>query len=266
MRPKIGAVSYLNTKPLVEGMDRSAEQYELHFDLPSRLADRLSGGELDVALIPVVEAVTGVDYTIVSDACIACHGPVWSVKLMSRVDGSQIKTLSLDEGSRTSCALARVLLDQKFGVQPQCVPLAIEDDWRDTETDAVLIIGDRAMDAGDMEFPFVWDLGELWNQWTDQPFVFAVWAARTNQDLGQIESLLGSARDRGLQNIEQIASQQASGYGLSYEDCLRYLRDYLHFNLGDAEKSAMELFFRYASELSLISNSKPLRFYDCQPN
>ena len=266
MRPKIGAVSYLNTKPLVEGMDRSAEQYELHFDLPSRLADRLSGGELDVALIPVVEAVTGSDYTIVSDACIACHGPVWSVKLMSRVDGSQIKTLSLDEGSRTSCALARVLLDQKFGVQPQCVPLAIEDDWRDTETDAVLIIGDRAMDAGDMEFPFVWDLGELWNQWTDQPFVFAVWAARTNQDLGQIESLLGSARDRGLQNIEQIASQQASGYGLSYEDCLRYLRDYLHFNLGDAEKSAMELFFRYASELSLISNSKPLRFYDCQPN
>jgi len=92
MRPKIGAVSYLNTKPLVEGMEQSAEQYELCFDLPSRLADRLSGGELDVALIPVVEAVTGADYTIVSDACIACHGPVWSVKLMSRVDGSQIKT------------------------------------------------------------------------------------------------------------------------------------------------------------------------------
>ena len=270
MRPKIGAVSYLNTKPLVEGMSQTADQYELHFDLPSRLADRLSAGELDVALIPVVEAAAaGSQYTIVSDACIACHGPVWSVKLMSRVPGEQIQTLALDEGSRTSCALTRVLLDKKFDTQPQCVRLSIEDDWRDTETDAVLIIGDRAMDAGDMDFPFVWDLGELWNDWTGQPFVFAVWAARAGQDLEQIASVLGLARDRGLQNLEQISSDNCVGYGLSNDDCLKYLRDYLHFSLGDAEKSGMNLFLDYASQLSLIPNlpnSKPLRFYDCQPN
>ncbi len=266
MRPKIGAVSYLNTKPLVEGMEQTADQYELIFDLPSRLADRLSAGELDVALVPVVEAASSPNYTIVSDACIACHGPVWSVKLMSRVSGEEIKTLSLDEGSRTSCALARVLLERKFGAQPRCVPLSIQDDWRDTSSDAALIIGDRAMDAGDAEFPFVWDLGELWNDWTGKPFVFAVWAARHGQDLGRVESLLCAARDRGMKNIEQIASDQASEYGLSNRDCLRYLRDYLHFNLGDAEKSGMDLFLQYASELSLIPNSEPLRFYDCQPN
>jgi len=247
-------------------MDQMADEYELHFDLPSRLADQLSAGELDVALIPVVEAVAGPDYTVVSDACIACHGPVWSVKLMSRVAGEQIRTLALDEGSRTSCALTRVLLDRKFGVRPQCVPLAIQDDWRDTETDAVLIIGDRAMDAGDMDFPFVWDLGELWNDWTGKPFVFAVWAARSGLDLEQIESVLGSAKDRGLQNLEQIASDHCAGYGLSNDDCIKYLRDYLHFNLGDDEKSGMNLFLDYASQLSLIPNSKPLRFYDCQTN
>ena len=111
-RPKIGAVSYLNTKPLVAGLEDVALDFDVVFDLPSRLADRLSTGELDVALIPVVEAVTNADYTIVSDACIACRGPVWSVKLMSRVAGEQIKTLSLDEGSRTS---SRRHLDRNAG-------------------------------------------------------------------------------------------------------------------------------------------------------
>ena len=113
-RPKIGAVSYLNTKPLVAGL-KDQHDFEVIFDLPSRLADRLSARHFDAALIPVVEAVSNPDYVIVSDACIACRGPVWSVKLMSRVPAEEIKTLALDEGSRTSRALTRVFLDKKFG-------------------------------------------------------------------------------------------------------------------------------------------------------
>jgi len=265
-RPKIGAVSYLNTKPLVEGMGESATKYEVIFDLPSRLADRLANEELDVALIPVIEAVSNPNYTIASDACIACHGPVWSVKLMSRVPGPEIKSLALDEGSRTSCALTRVFLAKKFGVEPECKSLGIDQDWQQTQTDAVLIIGDRAMNATADEFPHVWDLGEAWNDWTGKPFVFAVWAARPGVELESLARFLGQSRDLGLQNIDKICADQSSRYSLTNEQCLRYLREYLHFCLGAEEKSGMELFFQYASELSIISQSSELQFYDCQPD
>ena len=102
---RIGAVSYLNTKPLVYGLADLAPQHELVYDLPSRLADRLAAGALDVALIPSVEYFQRPDYEIVSDACIACRGPVRSVKLLSRVPLESIRTLALDEGSRTSAVL-----------------------------------------------------------------------------------------------------------------------------------------------------------------
>ena len=263
-RPKIGAVSYLNTKPLVAGLVDAAHDFEVIFDLPSRLADRLAIGELDVALIPVVEAVTNPEYTIVSDACIACQGPVWSVKLLSRVEGSAIKTLALDEGSRTSCSLARVLLDRQFGVQPKCRSLSIDDDWRKVESDAVLIIGDRAMKANDPDVPLSWDLGESWNQWTEKPFVFAVWAARDGSDLDRIDRALSMSRDEGLRQLHEISADQAPRYGLSEAECLRYLRDNLHFNLGVEEKSGMELFFQNAADLSLVPQPFQLQFHDCQ--
>ena len=174
-RPKIGAVSYLNTKPLVAGLETDASDYQLIFDLPSHLADKLSQGELDVALIPVIEAAANPDYTIVSDACIACQGPVWSVKLFSKVPIAEIKTLALDEGSRTSRALTRIFLANKFGIEPDCQLLPIDQDWTQTDCDAALVIGDRAMKTEAANFPISLDLGTAWHDWTGMPFVFAVW-------------------------------------------------------------------------------------------
>src|SRR5262245_47306094 len=107
---RVGAVHYLNTKPLVYGLAELAPNVELVYDVPSRLADRLARRTLDVALIPSIEFFADPGYTIVSDACIACRGPVLSVKLFSRRPLVEIRTLALDEGSRTSIALARILL------------------------------------------------------------------------------------------------------------------------------------------------------------
>ena len=120
-RPKVrvGAVNYLNTKPLIYQLERIAPQAEIVLDLPSRLADRLATGELDVALIPLIECFNRPSYTVVSDACIGCRGPVLSVKLFSRVPPPEIQSLALDEGSRTSVALARILLKKRFGIEPQ---------------------------------------------------------------------------------------------------------------------------------------------------
>src|SRR5438270_10873805 len=122
---RIGGVSYLNTKPLVYGLAELAPQHELVFDLPSRLADDLAAGRLDVALIPSIEFFQRPDYTIVSDACIACRGPVRSVQLFSRVPLANVKTLALDEGSRTSIALVQILLREQYGLSPELVPLPI---------------------------------------------------------------------------------------------------------------------------------------------
>lgn len=261
-KPKIGAVSYLNTKPLVAGLDTDAPNYELFFDLPSRLADRLAGGDLDVALIPVIEAVTHPEYTILSDACIACRGPVWSVKLFSKVPAEQIKTLALDEGSRTSQALTRVFLANKFGVTPACEILSIDEDWEQSDCDAVLVIGDRAMKKQSVAFPFSLDLGTAWNDWTGLPFVFAVWAARPGTDFETVGSLLSEARDDGLRRLPEISSDQAGYYDLSVEDCSSYLGQHIHYYLDEDGKRGMELYFQYAAKLSLIPEHLQLRFHE----
>ena len=106
-RLRIGAVTYLNSKPLIEYLPKCFPEAVIRDDYPSRLADDLAAGQLDVALIPSIEYFRGRNYEIVSDACVAARGPVLSVKLYSRVPWSDIRTLGLDEGSRTSAALVR---------------------------------------------------------------------------------------------------------------------------------------------------------------
>lgn len=264
---RIGAVSYLNTKPLVYGLRDMLSDYELVFDVPSRLSDRLRAGDLDVALIPVVEAVTRPEYTVVSDAAIACRGPVRSVKIVSRVEPWEIRSLALDVGSRTSVVLARVLLAKRHGVHPECRPLPLDDDYRDVIDDAVLLIGDRAMKPlADFEangFRFEWDLGQTWHEWTARPFVFAVWAAGKNADLDALSDILGRCRDNGVAAAERIATEHAEEYGLSPGECVDYLSRQLHFYLGDEEKRGLETFFECARELSLIPVDRELNYHDC---
>ena len=161
-RTRIGAVSYLNSKPLIEGLADRCPDADLLLEVPSRLADQLNDGQLDVALIPSVEAFSNPDYEIVSDACVATHGPVHSVKLYSRVHPGEIRRLALDEGSRTSAALSRIMLDERFGVRPELERLPLGCSVSETSADAVLLIGDRAMATPEERFHTIWDLGEEW--------------------------------------------------------------------------------------------------------
>jgi chorismate dehydratase len=259
---RIGAVSYLNTKPLVFGLSELAPQHELVFDLPSRLADRLAAGQLDVALIPSAEYFRNPDYTIVSDACIGCRGPVRSVKLLSRVPPEQIRTLALDEGSRTSAALVQILLRERFGLSPELVPFPIDAAPESIAADALLMIGDRAMHPPAGEYIAEWDLGDVWCRWAELPFVFAMWVAGqgtgdrelgTGGGLADLAEVLSHARDRGVAHVEQIAREEHARYGLTYEDCLTYLRDHLHFTLGPRERAGLAMFREYCGRYSLVS-------------
>lgn len=251
-RLRVGAVSYLNTRPLVFGLDACASELELVFDLPSRLADDLAAGSLDVALIPSVEFFQDPEYEIVSDACIACRGPVLSVKLLSRVPIHQVRTLALDEGSRTSVALTKVLLAERFSREPECSGLPIGATPDEVDSDAVLLIGDRAIHADESEYEEVWDLGEEWCRWSGLPFVFAMWTARRGIASESIRDLLQRARDQGVGRLAEIAEREAAGVRLDPATCLRYLRDNLYFYLGPNEKRGLQRFRQHASTLGLI--------------
>src|SRR4051794_24723761 len=177
---RIGAVNYLNSKPLVYGLEALASKVRVSYDLPSRLADSLVAGRLDVALVPSVEFFRTPGSTIVSDACVACRGPVLSVKLHFRVPPGDVRRVALDEGSRTSAALTRILLAEIYGVRPAWEPLPIGCGLETTDADAVLLIGDRAIAdyPRAADFVEIWDLGERWSDWTGLPFVFAMWITR----------------------------------------------------------------------------------------
>ncbi len=258
---RIGAVSYLNTKPLVEGLTDRLPGATLSFDLPSRLADRLGRSDLDVALIPAIEFFRGRDYTIVSDACIASIGPVWSVRVLFRVPPHRVRTLALDEGSRTSAALTQILLYEKFGIRPKLESLPIDADWQKTTADAVLIIGDRAMKPIEGTWVDNWDIGQKWREWTKAPCIFAMWVARPGFESSELSEALSLTRDHGLANAERIASREAESYGLSYQMCLRYFREFLHFHLGEEERRGLDIFYRAAERLELAPAGRtPFRY------
>ena len=257
---RIGAVSYLNSKPLIEGLANALPNASLLLDVPSRLADELQRGRLDVALIPSVEAFSDPDYVIVSDACVATHGPVLSVKLYSRVPLGEIRTLALDEGSRTSACLTKVILCEQFGVQPKIETLPLHRGTEATKADAILLIGDRAMHAPAESFHTVWDLGEEWLRWTGLPFVFAMWVARRDTDLRGVGEALSAVRDLGLQKIGEIAQRECGPLGLSREAAQRYLTRNLHFRLGAAERQGLRQFQALAAEQGLVPPGSRLQF------
>ena len=168
---RLGAVSYLNSRPLVEDLEKLLPGSDIRLDYPSRLADSLGRRELDIALIPSIEYFRRPGYEIVSDACVAARGEVLSVKLYCRVHPGSIRRLALDEGSRTSATLSKVILAEKYGSFPESESLSMESLTTDSSADAVLLIGDRAMHDPSETFVEVMDLGQMWYDWTGLPFV-----------------------------------------------------------------------------------------------
>lgn len=250
---RLGAVSYLNTKPLIHGLrEQLSPGDSLSLNLPSRLAAQLASGELDVALIPSVEYFRGNNYQIVSNAVIACRGPVWSVRLVSRVPVKKIRRLALDEGSRTSAAMVRVLLWQMYGLRPETTVLTMEQSPETVDADAVLVIGDRAMHPERGVYDEIWDLGDRWCRHTETPFVFAMWVARPGADIDGLAAKLEKSRDAGLEACEEIAATHAAGHGLTKEDLHRYFVENLHFHLGSRERAGLELFHQGCRDLGLV--------------
>jgi chorismate dehydratase len=264
MSLRVGAVSYLNAKPLYYRLEEFAPAVALSMELPSILADQLSRGELDVALIPSVEYLRGVGrgYEIVPGMAIAARGAVRSVKLFSRVPFGEIRRLALDEGSRTSQALARVWLDAAHGVRPETLdPLPMGGSPLESTADAVLVIGDRAMKVPEGPFHAVVDLAEAWKALTGLPFVFALWVTRRGVDLGDLPAILERCRTEGLEHADSLAKTHAARLGLDEAACVDYLTNVLSYELGSLEIAALKRFAEMAARLGLAPEGADLVFH-----
>jgi chorismate dehydratase len=255
---RIGAVSYLNSKPLLFGLSEAIHARDrLSLAVPSKLASELSAGTLDIGLIPVIEYFSNPEYRLVSNAAIACCGPVWSVRVFFRSSPDQVQCIAMDEGSRTSVALTKVLFQQRFGFVPQTVNLPLHQDPRNVNADAVLVIGDRAMhpELYRPAFQQDWDLGQAWLEETGLPFVFAAWVARDSRFAAtNMADLFEQIRDEGTNHVDDIAQQHAGSYGLTTEQCKDYLTNFIRFRLGERERAGLEEFRRRCDALGLTQH------------
>ncbi len=255
---RVGAVSYLNSKPLIHGLaDDLAGIGHLSTDLPSRLADQIKAGVIDVGLIPAFEYLKTPGLRLVSNSAIVSRGPVWSVRLFFRTEPSMVKRVALDEGSRTSAALSKLLMHEMLGISPETQMLAMQDDPEDVDADAVLLIGDRAMHPENYErsFQLSWDLGEKWYQWTGLPFVFAGWVTRESSiDESRLGQILDEAKERGRRDVRKICSDCCDSYGLTVDKCLDYLTNYIFFDLNQGAVRGLEEFRRRCQRAGLIES------------
>jgi len=260
----LGAVGYLNARPLVYGLDRSP-RFSLRFDVPARCADHLHAGTIDVGLIPSIEYLRG-DYRVVPELAISSRGPVASVALFARCPVSDLRSIALDTSSRTSVALVRVLCARVWHIQPGFEGLAPDLDDMLSRADAALVIGDSALlqpTTGPQRVEKLEkiDLGEVWTRATGLPFVWAFWAGRPGVLQSADVRALQEARDRGVEHADEIA---AAYLGPSSEHVAlgaRYLRDNIQYLLGEDERSGLELFYRYAAEVEAVPGTRGLRFY-----
>jgi len=255
---RLGVVSYLNSRPLVEGLDGDP-QVEMTFDVPARLATLLDEDRVDVALVPVVDLVRcDRNWQIVSNACIGCDGETLTVRVFSRAQPETIRRLHVDGDSHTSVLLANVLWKAAYGTDLEILPL--EPTTPRDECEAILLIGDKVVNNDLLEFETETDLGSAWKSLTGLPFVFAVWAAPAAIDVQVVAGKLSHARDAGVQVAEMIAADYGPGLGFPVRVATRYLTSRLKFTLGSRQREGMERFFQLAKDYGLIPAEKELLF------
>jgi chorismate dehydratase len=257
-RVRLGVVPYLNVEPIVHGLDADA-RFLIERDVPSRVAERLHAGEIDLGMLPSIEYAFG-DYAIVPGIAIGSRGPVRSVTLFHTCALSAVRRVGLDTSSRTSVALVKILLRERLGCDPEYVGMGPGVRPMLAAADAALVIGDPALyfEGADVERL---DLGDEWTRVTGQPFVFAFWAGRRGAVNAADVARLQAALAAGLRQIAAIASSY-NGYGAGHaRDNEAYLRANIVYRLGDEELGGLGEFYRRAHALGLIPRVPELRFH-----
>jgi chorismate dehydratase len=258
---RLGAVDYLNARPLVYGIELKTALFALRFDVPSKCAALLHGHAIDVGMIPSIEYLRGHDvYVVAPGMGIVSDGPVASVALFCGPPLAAVKTVAADTSSRTSNALLRILCYERFAIDPEFVPMAPDPTAMLQRCDAALVIGDPALyfdheGAGVAKV----DLGLEWATMTGLPFVWAFWAGRPGALSGaHVEGLI-EARDAGVADSDRIASEYCGPARAALGQ--RYLRENIRYTLDEREAAGVRRFYELAARYELAPVARPLAFY-----
>jgi len=255
-QPRVCAVSYLNTAPLVWGLLHGPQKglVDLHFALPSECAERLRTADADVGLPPSIELAAQPNLVVIPGCSISSRGEAGSVLLVTGKPIEELETVAADTSSRSSVALAQIVLARKYHRHVKMRPYPPRIEEMLDIADAAVIIGDPALrfkSPAGVRPCRVYDLGLEWYDLTGLPMVFAVWVARDAAVDPGLGSVLAASAQYGLARLEQIAEAEGPRRGLSRARALDYLSRQLQYSWGEPESRGLSLFLEYAAELGL---------------
>jgi chorismate dehydratase len=257
---RLGAVDYLNARPLVYGLELKSHLFSLRFDVPSKCAALLHEGSIDVGMIPSIEYLRGRDYRIVPGLGIISDGPVASVALFTTRPLDTVRSIAADTSSRTSYALLKILCVERFGIDPDFQLMPPDPEAMLHRCDAALLIGDPALflDHERLGANKI-DLGDEWKALTHLPFVWAFWAGRREALLPEAVQALISARDRGVMASDEIAATYCGPERA--ERGRAYLRENIQYMLGSREQAGLIKYYELAEQHGVVNGVVPPLFY-----
>jgi chorismate dehydratase len=259
---RLGAVDYLNVRPLVDGLEQHPELVTLRFDVPSVCADLLAAGDIDLGMVPSITLLDRPGDRVVPGVCIGSDGPVASVALFSRVPLRDARTIALDTSSRTSAVLTRILCARRFGITPGFLPHAPDLSAMLAKADAALLIGDKALfTAAVPGAAEKIDLGAEWTAMTGLPFVWAFWAGRPEAADATVVQLLQDAAEQGMARTDDIAAAYCAGDPARIALARRYLRENLTFRLTGRAQDGLRTYYREAARLGLADQPGDVEFF-----
>ena len=259
---RVGIVNFLNSKPLAWGFLKGhhADLFAPSFHPPSLVARLLAQGNLDIGLIPSIEVQRIPNLRVLPDMCVAARHEVRSVLLVSRVPIEDVRRVALDTNSRTSATLIRILMRERWGLDPEYLHERPDPERMLAEADAALVIGDPALRV-DRERYRIIDLAAEWNALTGLPFVFAVWAVRPEVEIPDLPFYFKSSLRYGLSSLDTLVREAAAELGLDSSEIRAYLEN-LSFFLRRDEIQGLEEFYRRAHAHGLILEPRPIDFWE----
>lgn len=248
---RLGAVSYLNVRPLVAGLDQDPE-VRLRFDVPSVCARLLNEGVIDLGMVPSITWLDRPGDRIVPGVCIGSEGPVASVALFTRRAMTDVRTVALDASSRTSAALVRILCRRFFAIDPVFLTQPPDVTAMLGKADAALLIGDPALFLDHRALGLQkLDLGALWTGMTSLPFVWAFWSGRDTAADPRTVRRLREAAARGTADVDAIAASYCRTAPEREDVARHYLREHMRYGFGPREVEGLRTYFREVAALGL---------------
>ena len=259
---RLAASSYLNSAPLIWSFLHGPHEGAVEFveAVPARCAQLLSQGEVDGALVPVIEYQRIDGGSLVPDVCVGSQKEVLSVVLVSKNKRlKNIQSVALDESSRTSATLVKVIFREFLEREPEWTTRAPNLKEMLEKNDAALIIGDPGM-AFPRQGLNVWDMASLWKEYTGLGFVFAMWMVGDEAVSRASEVDFAGARDEGVAHIEEIVQSYQDKIPMRVEELRNYLTENIVFRVDESMERGLRLYFELAFKHGLIQSVKPLRF------